>query len=80
MALPIDDSTVADIFSDHRTYAVPQANAFLPAAARYLPFYLYFVFALYEGKNEIQKKMKYRCERSHLGYRVSPVRSGRTDY
>jgi hypothetical protein len=25
------------------------------------------------AKNEIQKKMKYRCERSHLGYCVSPV-------
>jgi hypothetical protein len=45
----------------------------LPAAAWYLPFYLYFVFALCEGKNEIQKKMKYRCERSHLGYGGTPV-------
>jgi hypothetical protein len=25
------------------------------------------------AKNETQKKMKYRCESSHLGYRVSPV-------
>src|SRR6266498_2071699 len=25
------------------------------------------------AKNETQKKMKYRCERSHLGYRVSRV-------
>jgi hypothetical protein len=50
-------------FSDDRTYAVPQANAFLPAAAWYLLFYLYFVFALAERKNEIQKKMKYRKSR-----------------
>src|SRR6266545_6613337 len=28
------------------------------------------------AKNETQKKMKYRCERSHLGYRVSPVIKG----
>jgi len=25
------------------------------------------------AKNETQKKMKYRCERSHLGYRVTRV-------
>src|SRR6266508_3170609 len=25
------------------------------------------------AKNETQKKMKYRCERSDLGYRLSPV-------
>ncbi len=56
-----------------RTYAVPHANAFLPAAAWYLPFYLCFVFALAERKNETQKKMKYRCERSHLGYCVTRV-------
>jgi hypothetical protein len=31
-----------------------------------------FLFALAERKKETQKKMKYRCERSHLGYRVSP--------
>jgi CheY-like chemotaxis protein len=28
------------------------------------------------AKNETQKKMKYRCERSHLGYRVSPITEG----
>ena len=50
-----------------RTYVVLHTNAFLPAAAWYLPLYLYFVFALGERKNEIQKKIKYRCERSHLG-------------
>jgi len=27
-----------------------------------LPIYLYFVFALAERKNEIQKKEEYRCE------------------
>src|SRR3954471_15628780 len=57
----------------NRTYTVPHANAFLPAAAWYLPFYLCFVFALAERKNETQRKMKYRCERSNLGYCVSPV-------
>jgi hypothetical protein len=32
-------------------------------------------FALCERKKRnTKKKMKYRCERSHLGYRVSPVR------
>jgi len=35
--------------------------------------YLCFIFALCERKNETQKKMKHRCERSHLGYRASPV-------
>jgi hypothetical protein len=29
------------------------------------------------AKNETQKKMKYRCERSHLGYCVSPVSDGK---
>jgi hypothetical protein len=33
---------------------------------------MYFVFALCEGKNEIQKK-KYRCERSQLAHRVTRV-------
>jgi hypothetical protein len=31
------------------------------------------IFALYERKNEIQKKTKHRCERSLLGNSVSPV-------
>ena len=52
---------------------MPHTNAFSPAAAWYLPFYLCFVFALCERKNETQKKMKYRCERSHLSYRVTRV-------
>src|SRR5262249_49193157 len=34
---------------------------------------LYFIFSLAERKNEIQKKIKYCCERSHLAYRRSPV-------
>src|SRR3954466_4805125 len=55
------------------TYAVARVSPFSPAAAWYFPFYLYFVFALYERKNEIQKKMKYHCARSHLGHRVSPI-------
>jgi len=33
----------------------------LPAAARYLLF-LYFIFALYERKNEVQKEEEYRYE------------------
>src|SRR5215213_4110873 len=41
-----------------RTYAVPYTNAFSPAAAWYVPLYLYFGFALYERKTEIQKKMQ----------------------
>src|SRR6266496_5634000 len=36
------------------------------------PLYLWFVFALAERKNEPQKKMKYRCERSYLVHRVIP--------
>jgi hypothetical protein len=59
--------------SSFRTYAVPHINVFSPAAAWYLPFYLYFFFALCQRKKEIQKKLKYRCERSHLGYRVTRV-------
>src|SRR5205823_3964969 len=38
------------------SYAVPHTNAFSPAAAWYLPFYLCFVFALAERKNETQKE------------------------
>jgi hypothetical protein len=45
---------------DDTTYAVPHSNAFKPAAAWHSLSYLYFVFALYERKNEIQKKIKYR--------------------
>jgi hypothetical protein len=37
-----------------------------PAAAWYFLFYLYFFFALYERKKEIQMEIKYRRERSHL--------------
>src|SRR5262249_31531562 len=29
--------------------------------------FLFFVFSLYERKNEKQKKIKYRCERPHQG-------------
>jgi ERCC4-type nuclease len=58
-----------------RTYAVSHTNAFSPAlrpfgklrasssrelAAWYVPLYLYFGFALYERKTEMQKKMKCR--------------------
>jgi hypothetical protein len=38
------------------SYAVSHTNAFSPAAAWYLPFYLCFVFALCERKNETQKE------------------------
>lgn len=41
-----------------RTYAVARISAFSPAAAWYFLLYLYFVFALVERKNEIQKKKK----------------------
>src|ERR1043166_7640768 len=54
-------------------YAVLAHKHLSPAAARYLLFYLYFVFSLAERKNEIQKKIKYRCESSHLDYRLRPV-------
>jgi hypothetical protein len=57
----------------YRTYAVPHANRFLPAAAWYLRFYLYFVFALCEHKNEIQKKIKYRSAEGWIADCVSPV-------
>jgi hypothetical protein len=52
---------------------VPHANRFLPAAAWYLRFYLYFVFALCERKNEIQKKIKYRSAEGWIADCVSPV-------
>jgi hypothetical protein len=35
---------------------MPRGNALEPAAAWYFPFYMYFVFALYERKNEIQNE------------------------
>jgi hypothetical protein len=35
--------------------------------------YLYFVFALYERKNEIQKKIKYRSAEGKIADCVSPV-------
>jgi len=38
-----------------------------------LLLYLYFGFALGERKTEVQTKMKYRCKRSLLSKRVSPV-------
>jgi hypothetical protein len=47
-----------DPFANNRTYAVPHTNAFLPAAAWYLPFYLCFLFALCERKKETQKNAK----------------------
>ena len=43
------------------TCAVICSGAAQPAAALYFLFYLYIVFALCEGKNDIQKKDKYRC-------------------
>jgi hypothetical protein len=43
-----------------RTYAVPRVNAFSPAAAWCFPLYLCFFFALYDRKNETQKKIKHR--------------------
>jgi hypothetical protein len=36
-------------------YAVLHTNAFLPAAAWYLPFYLYFVFALRAQKRNTKE-------------------------
>jgi len=30
--------------------------------SKVLPIFLYFVFALYERKNEVQKEEKYRCK------------------
>jgi hypothetical protein len=43
---------------NYTTYAVALSNTHLPAAAWYFLFYLYFVFALCERKDEIQKKEK----------------------
>jgi hypothetical protein len=47
---------------------VARVSAFSPAAAWYFLFFQYFVFALYERKNEIHKKKRTtqtsRC--SHL--------------
>src|SRR4051794_20265478 len=60
-----------------RTYAVPHANAFCLRQHGTCHFICtprgHPVFALCERKNETQRKMKYRCERSNLGYCVSPV-------
>jgi hypothetical protein len=55
-----------EIFNlNYTTYAVICLRAALPAAARYVPLYLYVVFALCEGKTTYEKKEKYRCERAH---------------
>jgi len=51
---PLDQQAVAS----STTYAVALSNTTLPAAAWYSLFYLYFVFALAERKNEIQKEGK----------------------
>src|SRR5688572_13017259 len=40
---------------NNRSYAVPQANAFLPAAAWYLPFYLYFVLCSQSAKRNTKE-------------------------
>jgi hypothetical protein len=42
-------------------------------AAWYFSFYPYFVFALYERKNEIQKKIKYRSAEGSIADCVSRV-------
>jgi hypothetical protein len=49
---------------------VPHINAVSPAAA----WYLYFDFVLVDRKTEIQKKIKYRCERPLLSYGVNPAK------
>jgi hypothetical protein len=59
--------------SCYTSYAVPHTNAFSPAAAWYVPFDLCFVFALASAKTKHKRKVQYRCERSHLGYRVTRV-------
>jgi hypothetical protein len=51
---------VVNRYFTNTTYAVARVSAFSPAAAWYFLFYLYFVFARYERRNEIQKKKKYR--------------------
>jgi hypothetical protein len=48
-------------------------NAFEPAAAWYFPLYLCFIFALYERKNETQKKIKYRSAEGQIADCISPV-------
>src|SRR5215207_4601089 len=68
------------------TYVVPHSNAFSPAAAWYFLFYLYLVFALYERKNQIQKKITYRsaegrnadCVYSTIQNRAASQRVGRS--
>src|SRR5215207_1303137 len=44
-----------------------------PAAVRCFPLYLYFVFALAERKNEIQKEGKAPLRMTTFGHCVSPV-------
>jgi len=61
------------VILNDRTYAVARVSAFSPAAAWYFLLYLYFVFALYERKNEIQKKKKYRSAEGSIGNCVSPI-------
>src|SRR5215211_7932484 len=48
---------------NNTAYVVPRANAFLPAAAWYLPFYLCIVFALCERKNYAQNEDKVRLRK-----------------
>jgi hypothetical protein len=57
----------------YTSYAVALANTTLPAAAWYSLFYLYFVFALCECKNEIQKEGKVPLRKPHVGHRVTGV-------
>ena len=70
-----DDVTFNSQFSIDMSDALPHTNAFSPAAAWYLRFYLYAQgapgFALAARKTKHKRKVQYRCERSHLRYRVT---------
>ena len=55
----------------YTTYVVALSNTTMPAAAWYFLFYLYFVFALAERKNEIQKEGKVPLRTPHVGHRVT---------
>jgi len=55
------------------SYAVALSHAALPTVARYVPFYLYVVFALCEGKSHMYTDGKVPLRMTTCGHRASRV-------
>jgi hypothetical protein len=68
-----DAARAVSVIAIHTSYAAAFSNAFEPAAAWNCSLYLYFGFAFYERKTEIQAMIPYRSAEGSIADCITRV-------